>query len=124
MAGGIQLSSLRTAVIHWGITVCYMGLIFYLSSIEGTGLPSLTKGLDKILHICIYGGLAFLSRRSFSKSGIKRHAFLLSFILAVIYGISDEIHQSYVPGRDVSVGDIFADALGALLGGYLAGLRR
>ena len=39
--------------------------------------------------------------------------------LAIAYGISDEIHQSFVPGRDASVGDLIADSVGAALGAGL-----
>jgi VanZ family protein len=36
-----------------------------------------------------------------------------------LYGITDEIHQYYVPGRVASIGDIAADCIGAFLGSCL-----
>jgi VanZ family protein len=42
--------------------------------------------------------------------------FSTAALAAVLYGLSDEVHQSFIPGRDASVGDVVADALGALLG--------
>jgi len=44
---------------------------------------------------------------------------LLSMISASLYGISDEIHQSFVPSRDAELLDVVADILGAAAGVYL-----
>ncbi len=100
-----------------------MGLIFYSSSIESIHLPRIPSGFDKVLHICIYAILAFLSYLSFKNSGVRKYVFLLSFVFATIYGIADEFHQLYVPGRAASLGDTVADSFGAFLGSYLASGR-
>jgi VanZ family protein len=44
---------------------------------------------------------------------------LLSVVSASLYGISDEIHQSFVPFRDAEVADVIADILGAVGGVFL-----
>ncbi len=44
---------------------------------------------------------------------------LLSAVSASLYGISDEIHQSFVPFREAEVADVIADILGAFSGVYL-----
>jgi VanZ family protein len=44
---------------------------------------------------------------------------LLSAISATLYGISDEIHQSFVPFREAEVADVIADTIGAFSGVYL-----
>lgn len=129
----------QTAVICWFFTISYMGLIFYLSSLEDTELsqsyvnlicyffPNKSPELlhppqyfDKILHVINYAILAFLSYFSFKKSGVMKYVFLLSVVLAVLYGITDEFHQFYVAGRHASVRDVIANSVGALLGSYLA----
>jgi VanZ family protein len=51
-----------------------------------------------------------------------RHVLLLSFLVASLYGITDEIHQYYVPGRVASIGDIAADCIGAFLGSCLTSM--
>ncbi|MEW6714012.1 MAG: VanZ family protein [Nitrospirota bacterium] len=115
-AGQINKSA---AVILWFITIGYMGLIFYLSS-QSQLLPPLIHGTDKIIHTIVYFMLAILLYFSFLKSGLRKHILLISLVFAVIYGVSDEIHQYYVPGRIASIGDVVADSLGALIGSFLA----
>mgnify|MGYP001617687795 FL=1 len=101
-----------------------MGVIFYLSSLGESDIPTLPENFDKIIHIFLYLILAFLLSLSLNKSGIKRYVFLLAFLISVFYGASDEFHQSFVPDRDVSLYDLLADAFGAFLGGYFASLIR
>lgn len=113
----------NTAVICWFLTIGYMGIIFYLSSLTGTDLPYFPQYFDKAIHIFIYIPLAFLCSFSFRKSGIKKNVFILSFIITVFYGFTDEIHQIYVQGREFAAGDILADSLGALLGSWLERIK-
>ena len=53
---------------------------------------------------------------SLKKSGLKKSLFIAAIIFAGIYGITDEIHQYFVPGRYSSAGDVAADFFGAILG--------
>ncbi len=119
-----KTSNLRTTIIYWVLTINYMGVIFYLSSLGGSDLPTLIGNFDKVIHMFLYLILAFLLSLSLNKSGIKRYVFLLAFLISVFYGASDEFHQSFVPDRDVSLYDLFADAFGAFLGSYFASLIR
>ena len=53
---------------------------------------------------------------------------LLTIVCATVYGISDEFHQWFVPGRTADVHDVMADAIGATRGrggslGYTQGNR-
>ena len=107
------------AVILWLFTANYMGLVFYLSSQSHLPLPPI-HGTDKIIHATVYFILAILLYFSFFKSGLRKYLLLISVIFAVIYGISDEFHQFYVPGRDASIGDLIADSFGALIGSFIA----
>lgn len=96
----------------------YAGGIFALSSsakplgnIE-LGLP----GLDKLVHAAIFGLLAVLLLRALEnwpKTLLWR--FALTLLISTLYGISDEWHQSFVPGRDADPLDALADFTGALL---------
>ena len=104
----------------WLITLTYMGLIYFLSSLTLDRLPSLPHGSDKILHTCLYAVLSFLYFHSLSRSGIKRHCFLIALLLTSIYAVSDEFHQYFVPGREASAGDLIADFIGGFIGSSLA----
>jgi VanZ family protein len=112
----MERKNIKTAVIYWLLTFAYMGIIFWLSSRRGFNFPRLPENFDKIIHIFIYMPLSFLFYRSFNKIGIKRYVFLMAFLSATIYGITDEIHQLYVVGRDASIGDTVADFVGAFFG--------
>ena len=92
----------------------WAGLLFWQSSSSGAGslLSFLPAGSDKVAHFGAYAVLAALL--SLAAGNAK-----LGWALAVAYGISDEIHQLFVPGRFASVGDLVADSLGAALGAGL-----
>lgn len=71
--------------------------------------------IKKSAHVIEYAILATLLYRVFISSGVgKRKAGIYSVILAVLYGISDEHHQSFVPGRDPKLRDVFFDTIGAV----------
>lgn len=107
------------AVILWLVTIGYMCLIFYLS-LKSLTLPKMLRNTDKIIHAFVYFILAILLYFSFYKSGLRKYLLPISLIFAVTYGISDELHQYYVPGRIASIGDVIADSIGALIGSILA----
>jgi VanZ family protein len=77
---------------------------------------------DKLLHFCAYAVMGILFYRAYQTLRIKgdpRLLMLISIVSASLYGISDEIHQYYVPFRDASIWDAVANALGAICGVYL-----
>ena len=43
-------------------------------------------------------------------------------LLAVVFGIADEFHQSFIPGREATVKDVIADAVGASVGTFIAAI--
>ncbi|WP_457575374.1 VanZ family protein [Desulfomarina sp.] len=96
-----------------------MGTIFFLSHQPGDTLymPPL-PWFDKIAHLAIYALLAISVLYGFFPL-LKEKKFpavtLSVVIFCVFYGISDEFHQSFIPGRFVSIGDVAADGAGALL---------
>ncbi|MBI5050668.1 MAG: VanZ family protein [Nitrospirae bacterium] len=109
-----------SAFIYWIFTISYMAAIFFVSSFSFSELPPLPENSDKLIHAVIYLILAVVIYGSLRKSGVNKWLFILSFLLASVYGISDEIHQLFVPGRNATVGDVLADSFGAFLGSYLA----
>lgn len=116
-------SLIRRIIFYWLPVVIYMSLIFYLSSIPGTYVTTKISINDKILHIIEFFGLAFLLYRCFNTAenkNVKKHEYLLAIALAVLYAISDEFHQSFVPGRAADIIDVIADSIGAI---SIIGLR-
>ena len=107
---------------YWVPTIVYCLLIFVLSSLsKGIYIPSLF-GVDKVVHFIEYGILGFLLARSilgFQSSLSSKLLVSLAVVLAIIYGISDEVHQAFVPGRNASPWDVLADGLGGLMGALL-----
>jgi VanZ family protein len=102
----------------WGPVVLYAALIFALSS--ASDLPSLPDGIsDKAAHLMLYSGFGFLLARALA-GGLGRvvPAWVLPLVVvaAVLYGLSDEMHQLFVPSRQFDLLDLAADAAGAGLG--------
>ena len=92
-----------------------MTVIFYLSS-QST-LPGPVRPFavhDKILHAVMFGGLSLLFLRAWKKEGFA-HAAVLAIMATTLYGISDEFHQSFVPGRVADIWDVATDAVGSLV---------
>jgi len=78
--------------------------------------------MDKLLHFAAYALLGALFFRAFNTTPIKQNlklVLILSVLLSALYGISDEIHQSFVPFRTADPMDVLADILGSIAGAYL-----
>jgi len=99
-----------------------MTAIFLVSSQPGDQLilPELLN-FDKFWHLLEYGILAVACL--FACHQARHHsqtAIALGVVLfATLYGVSDEFHQSFVPLRDASLGDVIADFLGATIAAML-----
>ena len=98
----------------------WMGVLFWLSAQPDLPSPVELPYGDKLSHFTAYGilsGLYLLSMRRCG--GYSLGQVLLAAVLATLYGISDEWHQSFVPGRSPDVWDVVADASGALAAAFL-----
>ena len=112
--------SARRILSLWGPVVAFAGLLFILSGQRE--IPLADHVWDKFLHAIGYGVFALLVIRAFhgGLGPLAPRATLLAFAFTVGYGITDEIHQSFVPGRSPSGLDVAADAVGfALAAGLL-----
>ncbi len=113
-------------VLHIAL-FAYLAMIFFLSSLPGDDLPKIGfEYSDKLVHAAVYFVLTilfFYSLKYQSKSvKLRRNAILFSGVFASVYGLSDEIHQFFVPMRSCEFLDWVADAAGAALAMLL--LRR
>ncbi len=71
----------------------------------------------KFAHFSAYLVLGLLASNAFIKSSKeKKKAFIYTFIFCVLYAISDELHQQFVPGRGPMLKDVMIDSAGAAVG--------
>jgi len=93
-------------------------LVFTVSSLPKLKSPSLGIPFsDKIFHGSEYLVLSMLTLRSLAASrGLNGRTVLLAMAVCTVFGILDELHQSFVPGRDCNAGDMLADIAGSALG--------
>lgn len=76
--------------------------------------------VKKSAHIIEYGILSTLLYRAFINSGFdKKKAATYSILISVFYGITDEYHQGFTPGREPKLRDVGFDTIGASLAIYL-----
>lgn len=117
----------RPRSFRWGLVLAWMGLIFFLSA--QPDLPRPESGwLDLLIsggaHFFLYGVLGFLLSWALGGGG---RGMALALALALLYGLSDEFHQAFVPGRHADPLDLLWDGLGAaagLVGWGVAARRR
>ncbi|MBZ4647637.1 MAG: phosphotransbutyrylase [Clostridia bacterium] len=71
----------------------------------------------KYAHFTSYLVLGLLMMNGFRRSRVKGfRGFIFSFVFCILYAISDEVHQLFVPGRGVQVTDVLIDSIGAFVG--------
>ncbi|MHC4973921.1 MAG: VanZ family protein [Planctomycetota bacterium] len=100
------------------IALAYMAALFLLSSIPddselGRRILFPPPAVQNLLHVPVYAGLTWLWWRSLKGKTSPRPAVLCAAAIAIGYGVLDEIHQMYVPGRFASVTDALLNAAGA-----------
>ena len=119
-------SRARRAVL-WAPVVLLIAFEFYLSSLSvlpSTGALGAIPHGDKLVHAAYFFLVAALAVRAarFGEGWSRKKSLLYIVVCVLLYGMLDELHQSFVPHRDVEALDVIADTLGALLG-VVAGER-
>ena len=128
-------------IASWAAVLLWMLLIFRLSSQVADDSNNLSLGITGLLHKLIDGFitvneeaanhivrksahftayliLGILALNALSSSGISKwkKEIIISLLICVLYAVSDEIHQLFVPGRSGQPGDVLIDSLGAGVG--------
>ncbi len=122
MTGRGEQAGWRRLILYWGPVLGYAGLIFYLSaqSHPDEDLPSLLGHVnDKVLHAMEYAGLGGLCYRAFRRGvdgPVAARALFFAILTASLYGMTDEVHQLFVPLRESSWQDWLADVAGSTVG--------
>jgi VanZ family protein len=102
----------RSLLTLWGPFLGALAVVFWLSSLSE--VPGAHYFWDKLLHAFGYAGLGVLALRAFHGGFLRPRLASTCYagLTVILWGISDEFHQSFVPGRDASALDVVADAVG------------
>jgi VanZ family protein len=103
-------------------TLGWAGLIFYLSHLPGASIPPLIFGMDKVVHAMVFGILGFFVMGAMKAMESDKRVFQpwLAVVLVIAYGVLDEFHQHFVPGRTPDILDVMADTVGGMLGVWIS----
>lgn len=114
----------RRASLAAVLALAWAALIFWASSRPAGDLPPSFPHADKLVHAAVYAVLGALVAVALGRGRpLPARAAGLALALAVAYGVSDELHQGFVPGRDVSLLDLVADTVGAAAGIFAVARR-
>jgi VanZ family protein len=110
--------------------IAYAALLFAVSQVPGAELARFGFDIwDKAAHSIAYAplGALVMGWLAFRRPVEGRAAVLsrcaVAIALTVGYGLLDELHQAFVPGRQPSFGDAAADLVGAAFGALAVALR-
>ena len=115
----VKANTLYNILSYWFPVFLYCLLIFMQSSYPSPESVPDWPYIDKLLHIAVYALLGALLLRAFKTLRIQHNlklVMILSILLSSLYGISDEIHQHFVPFRNADFMDALADMIGSVGG--------
>ena len=120
---GTSINAKSKNFLFYWLPIFIYCLLIYIQSAHPSPdkIPPLPY-IDKVLHFAAYAFLGALFLRAMKTLRIKdnlRLVMILSITLSALYGISDEIHQHYVPYRDADIMDALADIIGSIFGVYI-----
>jgi len=104
----------KNSAVSWFLVIIMAVVIFSVSSLSFPGQPS--GGFEfksTAYHFVVFFLLAFFLLPAIVK-GKKKKMILFAIIVAVLYGISDEFHQLFVPGRSSTFDDVLVNTAGIL----------
>jgi VanZ family protein len=121
-AGGSQVkptNQLLRAIAFKLSAPLIMVALWVLSSQSTLPVVKGILGFDKVQHFAAYAALALATGFWFSRESLlkrSRRVFVICAAIASVYGIFDEFHQYFVPGRSCDIWDWVADSLGGAAG--------
>jgi len=107
------------------LPLLYMALIWTLSSFPADAIVNTPFSFDSLLkeslHLIEFAILYWLIAFAFMAHGRwTERTSLIAAAIAILYGLTDEIHQSFVPARSATVIDFVKDTIGVLVSYYIA----
>ena len=110
--------------IYTKFTFSYMLLITYLSHMSQSSTSDYVpeyNNIDLILHFVEYAILGFFLFKSLSTDDLFNiNSIYGAIFVGILFGIFDELHQNFVPGRQMSLIDVLFDSFGTLFGVYIS----
>ena len=100
---------------RWLPAAIVSALIFVFSSQSGASVSKIGL-VDEIAHRLAHLAIYFVLCITFYRA--TKNVFL-AFLLTLLYGISDEFHQFFVPTRSANATDIMVDGAAAALAGLI-----
>lgn len=102
------------------LTEIILGLVNQVVPVVGSGAVDysyLNHVVRKLAHFLLYLILGVLSVRALRKNGLTGwKPLIMAVLICVLYAVTDELHQVFVPGRSGQISDVFIDSLGGLAG--------
>ena len=93
-----------------------MAIVYYLRLFFDADYDTLNFIVRKTAHILVFFFLSFCVTNTVKYIVFSNRVFLISWGISSAYGMLDEIHQYFVPGRVCALSDMLINAFGALLG--------
>lgn len=118
----------KSRLYLWLPPIIWMAVIFIFSSFSSLKVETFVPDfyLRKGAHLFEYATLSLLYYQAINKGskGWSFYSSLLALVFSILYGASDEFHQSFVPQRTASPVDVLIDSSGALLAQFVLLLVR
>ena len=112
------LEKRKVALVYIPLII-YWSLLLMGTSLPAPDVPSFGIG-DKFTHFGAYFGLAVLLSFTFHYQNkylfLKKYFLTSTLVVVTVYGLLDEFHQSFIPGRSSEFFDWVADVIGAAAG--------
>jgi len=110
--------SMKKIPYAW-LALAYAVLILIVSSIPNLKTPQLGfENQDKLYHFIeysIFSVLLFFALLNSNKNFLRKNVLLISLLIGASFGIIDELHQKFIPGRTADILDFTADFVGVAL---------
>jgi VanZ family protein len=99
-----------------------MAMLFGFSSLSTLPSPPAHFSFYDV-HVAAYIGLAIVTTRATAKGlrDVSWRAVAAAIIISSLYGVTDEYHQLFVPGRSFDLFDMLADTIGSIVGAGAVG---
>jgi VanZ family protein len=112
--------SARRRLLLWAPVALLLAYEFWLSTRTPSEMPPIGPsfdGADKLQHMTYFflTGLFAVRAARFGEGWSRTKTAVFLVLAAALWGCSDEIHQSFTPGRSVEIGDVLADVAGVTL---------